>query len=96
MNLAITSDMFKSNKCNTNITMATITVRIPDELKKKMDSLDEINWSSVIRNILEEKTYHYYVLHKIKKAEEQIKEGKFSTHDEVMKEFEKKFNIKLK
>lgn len=96
MNLAIKSDIFKSNKCNTNITMATITVRIPDKLKEQMDSLDEINWSSVIRNMLEEKVYHYYVLHKIKIAEEQIKEGKFENFEDVMDELEKKYNSKSK
>ena len=94
MELAISNDSFKSNKCNTNITMATITVRIPDKLKEQMDSLDEINWSSVIRNMLEEKVYHYYVLHKIKLAEEQIKEGKFENFEDFMKDMKQKYNIK--
>lgn len=29
--------------------MATVSVRVPDELKERMDELDEINWSAVLR-----------------------------------------------
>jgi len=96
MNLAMTSDSFKNNTCNTNITMATISIRIPDELKKKMDSLDEINWSSVIRNMLEEKAEEEFIRDRFQKVEKEIKEGRFKTMEEVMSEFEKKYNLKLK
>ena len=34
--------------------MATVSVRVPDELKEKMDEHDTINWSAVIRANLEE------------------------------------------
>lgn len=34
--------------------MATVSLRVPDELKTKMDEHDEINWSAVIRANLEE------------------------------------------
>jgi Arc/MetJ-type ribon-helix-helix transcriptional regulator len=34
--------------------MATVSLRVPDELKQKMDEHDEINWSAVIRAHLEE------------------------------------------
>jgi hypothetical protein len=33
--------------------MATVSLRVPDELKEKMDEHDEINWSAVIRSNLE-------------------------------------------
>ena len=29
--------------------MATVSLRVPDELKRKMDEHDEINWSAVLR-----------------------------------------------
>ena len=35
--------------------MTTITVRIDDELKKKMESHPDINWSGVIRAAINEK-----------------------------------------
>ena len=76
--------------------MATISIRIPDELKKKMDSLDEINWSSVIRNMLEEKAEEEFIRDRFQKVEKEIKEGRFKTMEEVMSEFEKKYNLKLK
>lgn len=34
--------------------MATVSLRVPDELKEKMDTYDEINWSAVIRANIEE------------------------------------------
>lgn len=34
--------------------MATVSLRVPDDLKAKMDEHGEINWSAVIRANLEE------------------------------------------
>jgi hypothetical protein len=34
--------------------MATVSLRVPDALKEKMDEHSEINWSAVIRSNLEE------------------------------------------
>jgi len=34
--------------------MATVSLRVPDELKEKMDDHGEINWSAVIRANIEE------------------------------------------
>lgn len=33
--------------------MATVSISVPDELKIKMQELDEINWSSVVRKAIE-------------------------------------------
>lgn len=33
--------------------MATVSVRIPDEMKERMDEYDEINWSAVLRRQIE-------------------------------------------
>jgi predicted transcriptional regulator len=35
--------------------MAIITMRIDDDLKRKMEQLKEVNWSEVARNAIEEK-----------------------------------------
>lgn len=34
--------------------MATVSLRVPDELKEQMDQHDEINWSAIIRANIEE------------------------------------------
>jgi len=34
--------------------MGSVSLRVPDELKKKMDEHSEINWSAVIRANIEE------------------------------------------
>lgn len=35
--------------------MAVLSVSIPEELKKKMNDLEDVNWSAVARKALEEK-----------------------------------------
>jgi hypothetical protein len=34
--------------------MATVSIRVPDDVKAKMEQYDEINWSAVIRANIEE------------------------------------------
>lgn len=36
--------------------MATVTLHIPDDLKKEMDKYPEIKWSEVFRNMIIKKT----------------------------------------
>ena len=33
--------------------MATVSFRVPDDLKERMDDYDEVNWSAVLRRHLE-------------------------------------------
>lgn len=33
--------------------MATVSVRVPDELKAKMEEHDDVNWSAVLRRYIE-------------------------------------------
>lgn len=35
--------------------MVSITLSVPEDLKKKMDQFPEINWSGLIRKVLNEK-----------------------------------------
>ena len=37
------------------ITMVSITLSIPEEIKKKMEQFPEINWSGLVRKIILEK-----------------------------------------
>lgn len=41
--------------CLCCITMPVITVRVDEQLKRKMDDLKEVNWSEVTRAAIEEK-----------------------------------------
>lgn len=34
--------------------MTTVSLRVPDDLKKKMDEHGEINWSAILRSNIEE------------------------------------------
>lgn len=45
-----------------------VTLSVPAELKNKMDSLSEINWSEVMRQTLSEKVRRFALLRKIDDA----------------------------
>ena len=36
--------------------MVSITLSVPEDVKKKMEMFSEINWSGLIRKVIEEKT----------------------------------------
>ncbi|MFH1072558.1 MAG: hypothetical protein V1743_03975 [Nanoarchaeota archaeon] len=42
--------------------MPTITLSVPEELKKEMDSTKEINWSAVAREAIKEKVSQLKIL----------------------------------
>jgi len=72
--------------------MATITVRIPDELKKKMALFSDINWSEVVREALMERIEVEFQSRKIREVErakeasaiaERIYEKLLSTYGKV-------------
>ena len=72
--------------------MATITVRIPDELKKRMSLFSDVNWSEVVREALSERVEMEFQRRKIKEAEkvreasavaERIYKALFSTYGEI-------------
>ena len=45
--------------------MSTLSVSVPDELKEKMDELEEVNWSAVARKAFETKVQQVEFLKKI-------------------------------
>ena len=53
--------------------MPNITLSVPEELKNKIDSLPEINWSESVRNFLSEKTKRASLLKKLDKMLENSK-----------------------
>lgn len=47
--------------------MTNITLRVPDELKKKMDKLEHINWSAVARTAIERQIRNLEILEEFSK-----------------------------
>lgn len=47
--------------------MPNITLSIPEELKSKINSLPELNWSEIVREFLSEKVKRYLLLKKLDK-----------------------------
>ena len=45
--------------------MSTLSLSVPDELKEKMDELEEVNWSAVARKAFEIKVQQVEFLKKI-------------------------------
>ena len=54
--------------------MVSITLSIPEEIRKKMKQYDEINWSALVRKIIEKKiqelSWKEEMLKQLKKEEE--------------------------
>ncbi len=72
--------------------MATISLRISDELKAQMDRFDEVNWSSITRKMIEERVKEFIIKERFEKGRQQVKEGKVYTHEEVKKMLAEKWN----
>jgi len=53
--------------------MANVTVSISEELKHKMDSLPDVNWSETVREFLSEKVNRAVLLKKLDKMLENSK-----------------------
>jgi len=47
--------------------MAVVTVSVSDELKKKMDSFEEMNWSAVARRAFEESVRDMEIIREFRK-----------------------------
>ena len=77
--------------------MPNITLSIPEDLKKKMDELPEINWSEVTREFLSERVNRLALLKRLDKMLENSelteedcirlgREAKKSMHERFLKE----------
>lgn len=55
--------------------MTTLSVSVPDDLKRHMEALDEVNWSAVARKAFEEKVAQIQMMRKI------ISKSKFTEKD---------------
>jgi len=61
--------------------MPTISIRIDDELKRKMDELSYINWSEVIRRKIEEVIKEEERKKRIKKDYKRISEASVKSYE---------------
>jgi L-fucose isomerase-like protein len=53
---------------------AVICIRIPKELKERMQRVREVNWSELIRRYIEETVSRYEVEELLRKIEEDLKD----------------------
>ncbi len=71
------------------ILLANITLAVPDALYKKMRTHPEFKWSEVARQAIEQKIEDVELLDDLKAiaaAEKEYKEGKTTSHKQVLKE----------
>ncbi|MBD3203459.1 hypothetical protein GF327_04135 [Candidatus Woesearchaeota archaeon] len=67
--------------------MGTMSVSVPDDLRDRMNQLDEVNWSAVARKAFEAKVKEIDILKKIS--------SKSSLSDKDVKEISRKINEKM-
>ena len=70
--------------------MATLTLAVPDEMKKEMDSFPEMNWSEVARQAFRQKIEDMDFLRKFKERSKLTEEDALRLGKEVSKEVSNK------
>ena len=71
--------------------MRTVSVAIPDELKVKMGSLEEVNWSAVARRAFEEKIGEIEFLKKLAQKSKLSEKDAVTISGKISKSMAKKF-----
>ena len=66
--------------------MTTLTLAVPDEMKKKMDSFPEMNWSEVARQAFMQKIEDMEFLRKFKEKSKLTEADALKLGKEVTKE----------
>jgi len=70
--------------------MTTLTLAVPDEMKKKMDSFPEMNWSEVARQAFMQKIEDMDFLRKFKEKSKLTESDALRLGKEVSKEVSSK------
>ena len=73
------------------IQMGTLSVSVPDDLRERMDRLDDINWSAVARRAFEEKVEQVEFLRKIAQKSKLTAKDAKAIADKISKDMTKKF-----
>ena len=71
--------------------MPTITLSVPEELKKEMDKSKEINWSEVARLAIREKISQLKILNSIAKKSKLTEKDALKLGKEINKSLHKKY-----
>jgi len=71
--------------------MATLSVSVPEKLKKRMGSLDEVNWSAVARKAFEKKIKEIEFLEYIGKKSKLTEKSAKKLGQSINKAIAKKF-----
>ena len=71
--------------------MPTITLSVPEDLKKEMDKNKFINWSEVAREAIRERISHLLLLNSIVKDSRLTKEDALEIGREINKSMHKKY-----
>jgi len=76
--------------------MTTMTLAVPQELKQRMDSFPEMNWSEVARQAFMQKIDDMEFLKKFKSKSKLTDEDALRLGDEVSKAVSKHLKLKAK
>lgn len=74
--------------------MTTMTLAVPEELKRKMDTFPEINWSEVARQAFFQKVEDMDFLHKFKERSTLTEEDALRIGKEISKSVSNKLRKK--
>ena len=76
--------------------MPTLTLSIPEDLKKTMDELKIINWSAVARQAIQQRALQLKVLQEFTKDSELTEKDALELGRKVNKELSKRYKESLK
>ncbi len=71
--------------------MATLSVSVSDDMKEKMEHLDEINWSAVARKAFEEKIKQVEFMHSMGNKSKLSKKDAKEISDKINRNVSKRF-----
>ena len=71
--------------------MTTMTLAVPEELKEKMDSFPEINWSEVARQAFKQKVEDFEFLRRFKSESTMTEEEALELGAELSKKLTKRY-----
>ena len=71
--------------------MATLSVAVPDTLKKKMTQMEEVNWSAVARHAFEQKVTQIEFLQSLAKKSKMTTKDAEEIGTKIHKSMAKKF-----
>ncbi len=71
--------------------MGNLSVSVPDDLREKMDRLDEVNWSAIARKAFEEKLKEIEILKIVAKKSKLTEKDAKAISNKISENMAKKF-----